>query len=324
MERKVIFTEEFRPKTLEECALPSRIINELKGGLSQNILLYSSSPGTGKTTLTKILTEGYQVLRINGSASGIDKVREDIEEFSATYSMFDGEKVVILEEMDGLTINAFQALRAVIETYAENVRFIGNCNNINKIPAPIQSRFNCIPVYPITTEERQEWFVASCKRVQTILERLEMKCEPALIGALVKRYTPNMRSVINIIQSLYVQGITEIKESDISTGENALNSDNNDMYMLFELILNKETSQLQLYEFLKRKFSDNAEDVIQGIANKFIEYSLSNNKLNGNMSSKIGNVAVATSNYMNQLPASINKFITMYALVTTLNTIAKS
>ena len=79
--------------------------------------------------------------------------------YASSSSLFGGEeqmKIVILEECDAMTNDAWSSLRATIEQFASSTRFIGNCNYIDKIPEPIQSRFNCIGLAPQNQEEEDK------------------------------------------------------------------------------------------------------------------------------------------------------------------------
>ena len=169
-----LFTELFRAKRLEELILPSRIKTELEKGLVTHTFLYGPA-GTGKTTIARILTEGYEVLRLNGSSeNGIDVIRNQVVDFASTMSLMGGSeklKVIFIDEADGLTENAWDALRETLERYHESVRYICTCNKFNKIPEPIKSRFNCIPVYPVTVAEEQEVIGYVCEYVRRILKR---------------------------------------------------------------------------------------------------------------------------------------------------------
>ena len=82
-----LFTEKFRPKNLNQLIAPSRIKDELKNGITQNLLLYGSA-GTGKTSSLFVLTQNHPKLYINASSErGIDTIREKISKFCSTISM---------------------------------------------------------------------------------------------------------------------------------------------------------------------------------------------------------------------------------------------
>ena len=131
-----LFTEIFRPKTLDGLILLPRIQAELGRGLVTNILLYGPA-GSGKTSIARILTEGYDYLYLNGSSeNGIDIVRNQIVSFASQLSLENGAeklKIVYIDECDGFTEASWSAMRETIEHYANSVRFIMTCNKFDKI-----------------------------------------------------------------------------------------------------------------------------------------------------------------------------------------------
>ena len=109
-----LFTEMFRPKTIEQAILLPRIKQEIEKGLVNSVIFYGPA-GTGKTTLSKIICNGYNdVLEINASLDrGIDTIRDTIISFCANRSLIESTdkssklKVIQLEEMDYLTPESF-------------------------------------------------------------------------------------------------------------------------------------------------------------------------------------------------------------------------
>ena len=173
-----LLTEVLRPKKIEQLILPPRIRAILGDGkLKQNYLFYGG-PGLGKTSAAKVLAAGYPYIYINCSdETGVDTVREKISKWCSTISVLDGNesiKVVILDELDGVSDQFFKALRGTIEKFAEQARFIGTCNYFNKIPDAMHSRFTLVNFDFLDKEEEGLVFDEQVKRASSVLSKLNI------------------------------------------------------------------------------------------------------------------------------------------------------
>ena len=158
--QNILLTEKYRPKALEDLITPKRVGEKLSKGVYQHLLLHGS-PGTGKTSAAKVLVKHFKhpYLYINASTdTSVDIVRNRITDFCANRSIMDEPgkmKVIILDEIDGVSDQFFKALRATMDQFATNARFVATCNYINKVPDPIQSRFEMID-FDFSKEEETE------------------------------------------------------------------------------------------------------------------------------------------------------------------------
>ena len=144
-----IWVEKYRPTTIDECILPKSIKKTFQDfvdrGEIPNMLL-SGPPGIGKTTVAKALCNqlGADYYVINGSDEGrfLDTVRTNAKNFASTVSLTSESKhkVIIIDEADNTTSDVQLLLRASIEEFSKNCRFIFTCNYKNKIIDPLHSR----------------------------------------------------------------------------------------------------------------------------------------------------------------------------------------
>ena len=263
-----LFTEKYRPKNLEDLILPDRVMSKFKDGLVQN-MLFAGSPGTGKTSCAKAIVNQFNLpyLYINASTdTSVDVIRTRIIDFCSTVSIMDAPgsfKVVILDEVDGVSDQFFKALRATMEQFASNSRFIATCNYINKLPDPILSRFEVIN-FDFDKEEESELTKKYIRRVYEICKQEEMTIDKEALVEFVRRNFPDLRSTLNKLQGYKTQGTTNITVEDVKK----FNSVYKDV---FDLIFN-ESDPAKNYQLLVSNYSNRVDDVLQSLGEEFVEY----------------------------------------------------
>jgi replication factor C small subunit len=198
MANNSLWVEKYRSQTLD-----TYVGNEgVKAFISKCIttndiphLLLFGKPGTGKTTLAKLITKNIKcdVMYINASDErGIDTIRDKIVDFASVNS-FNPLKVIILDESDYITPQAQAALRNVMETYSAKTRFILTANYAERIIDPLKSRCQSFHIEPPAKGD-------VAKHLAWILDQEGIKYELPDIAALVKTYYPDIRKIINASQ----------------------------------------------------------------------------------------------------------------------------
>jgi DNA polymerase III delta prime subunit len=202
----LLWTEKYRPKTIEDCILPERLKKPFQEYVNQkNIpnLLLAGGAGVGKTTVAKALCNevGCDYLVINGSdESGIDTFRTKIKNYASSMSLTGGRKVIIIDEADYLNPNSTQpALRNAIEEFASNCSFIFTCNYKNRIIEPLHSRCAVIE-FSLKNGEKAKMATAFFKRIQSVLQSESVDFDDKVIAELIKKHFPDFRRIINELQ----------------------------------------------------------------------------------------------------------------------------
>lgn len=221
-----LWVEKYRPKTIQDLVLPEDYKNDFIRMIErQEIgnLLLTGAAGSGKSSLSRILTSPYGVLKnkrsnlleLNGSAKetrNIAYVSDTIEPFlKSPPTGGDKYKIVFIDEAD--FFKAFEALRGVIEKYQIHYgRFIFTCNYLSKIPEPIQSRFTIYRFKQLPNE-----FVF--KYCKDILNAEDIKYTDEDINFTINNLYPDIRQIVNVLQRSSHSGKLSVDQKTVTTNE---------------------------------------------------------------------------------------------------------
>jgi DNA polymerase III delta prime subunit len=231
MTSEFLFCEKYRPKVIEDCILPDDTKKTFKEfvekGEIPNLLL-AGPPGIGKTTIAKALCNelGADYYVINGSDEGrfLDTVRNQAKNFASTVSLTGSSKhkVIIIDEADNTGNDVQLLLRANIEAFYSNCRFIFTCNYKNKIIEPLHSRCAVID-FTIKGKQKVQLAGSFFQRLQTILDQEKIEYDQKVLAELVSKHFPDFRRVLNECQRYSTGGKIDsgilASFSDISVNE---------------------------------------------------------------------------------------------------------
>ncbi len=212
MNTDFLWVEQYRPKTIDDCILPDSLKTLFKSFIKKGELsnmLFSGTPGIGKTTVAKALCEEMNCdwIMINGSEEGgIDVLRNKIKNFASTVSLSGGKKVVILDEADYLNPQSTQpAMRGFVEEFHKNCRFILTCNFKNRIIEPLHSRFSNIE-FKVNPKDKPKLASKLFERAVYILKEQNISYEDKVLVELITKHFPDFRKLINELQRYSVSG----------------------------------------------------------------------------------------------------------------------
>jgi DNA polymerase III delta prime subunit len=210
-----LWIEKFRPKTLSDfISTPFTRESLLSFKNKEEIpnLLFTGAAGIGKTSAAKIIVNDIlecQYLYINASdENGIDTIRNKVMNFAQTMSIDGKIKVIILDECDGLSIDAQRALRNTMEEFAGITRFILTANYKYKIIPALQSRcqsFDLTPPLDLAVKR-----CASILKQESIIVPDDQRVK---LVEFIKGTYPDLRKCINELQKFSSSGTLVLNDT---------------------------------------------------------------------------------------------------------------
>jgi replication factor C small subunit len=261
----------YKPKTIDELLAPAKVKERWSG--SKNVsALFSGAPGTGKSSLADILTMGHPTLFIDGSTdNGIDVVRHKILNFATTTSLKSGRKKIILDEIDGFTVQAQKSLKATMDKVSNNVDFIVTSNHPERLIDALHSRFEHT-IFEFTKQDLQDLQIKYITRIKEIVSNEGFKISNEALTYLLESVFPDIRQTLIKLFSV----CQTIKQGDIITKE-LIDSSNASNFELYAMLTTPKTEP-EMYKFVMSTFHNQAKNAFSAMGDQFLQWLIAENK----------------------------------------------
>ena len=275
-----IWTEKYRPKTLDEIVNQRHVVERLKAFVKEKSIphmLFAGPPGTGKTASAIAIAHDLfgenwhnNFQETNASdARGIDVVRTRIKDFARIKPIDAPFKIIFLDESDALTPEAQHALRRTIEQYSNVCRFILSCNYSSKIIPPIQSR---CAVFRFSNLSKDDVFLY----LNRIIKNENLNIEKSALEVIYELSEGDLRKATNILQSCSFLGEKITGDIVYDVSSHAKPKDVQEM-LNFAIKGDFKAARKKLYEMMIKQGLA-GEDIIKACHNQIFDLDISDDK----------------------------------------------
>jgi DNA polymerase III delta prime subunit len=265
--KHTLWVELYRSKIVDDYVGNEKIKSIIQTAIEkndiQNMILYGT-PGTGKTTLAKLIVNSLNCdyLYLNASdEKGMDVMRDKVKGFASSAS-FKPLKIVILDEADFIRVDSQALLRNIIETFSLNTRFILTCNYIDRIIDPLQSRCKVLEIVPPSKVE-------VAKHVSKVLDTEQVQYKLEDLATIVNKFYPDIRKILNTCQFSLNNNILSIDSSSLVSN----------IYIdkvIDELKKPNSSSLKNIRQIIADSNTENYDELYKMLYGKIDEFSLGN------------------------------------------------
>ncbi|MFH1473597.1 MAG: replication factor C small subunit [Candidatus Aenigmatarchaeota archaeon] len=306
-----IWTEKYRPGKLAEIVDQKHIVDRLKSFVKSKTIphmIFAGPPGTGKTCCAiaiakEIFGDNWRQNFQETNASdmrGINVIRTRIKDFSKTKPIGSSFKIIFLDEGDALTSDAQNALRRLMEKYADVTRFIISCNYSSNIISPIQSRAAVFRFKFLTEENVSDY-------LNMIVKKEKLKIDKPALEAIYKISEGDLRKAINILQASATLGEKITKDTIYEVAAQAEPEEVREM--INHALKGKFIDSRNILKELLLKRGMAGQDIIKQISRQIYDLDVSE-KTKASLIEKVGDFEfrMQTGNELIQLEAMLAQF----------------
>jgi replication-associated recombination protein RarA len=311
--KNITLLEKYFPKEWDDLILPKEVkdnLTKIRASKGYRLMLYST-PGTGKTTTSRLIASGsdYEILYLSGSNDfNIETLRSKVMTFSAGISVLQKQKIVIIDEAENIRDNLQDAFKILLDK-ATNVNFIFITNEIEKINSAIRSRCANFD-YNFTGEQLEEQKRNYVKFLVDICKTENIDFEPKAVKLLFQINFPDFRHLL-----IQLQSVKDLNQKLTVPVVKAFSENGKQNLDLYECIENPAIFADVLYSKLT-EFKGNEKEALTSLGEPFFCYL--NEK---GFYDKTLNSAIIVAKYSDMYVTSINKFVTFMSCVIELKTL---
>ena len=253
-----MFWYKYQPKSLNTIILLPRIRELVKDGLKVNMIFYSDSAGTGKSTLAKILCKDTDNIEFNASQdTSVNILKDQLKNHCKAMNPFMGkdvQKTIFLDEFDGVSTEYKKAMKGFSDRY-QHVRFILTTNYIQEIDDKIISRFTKVDFDPKTKEEVDYLQIMYLKYLKAIAAKVKMTITDEEIKKIIMLSFPDLRSATQKLQEVYITKNTDQFKAMSTAGYDGI----------FNFIMDGKNNIEENYNYVLNNFVDNPLELMKAM-----------------------------------------------------------
>ena len=252
-----VWFQKYQPQCVQDLVIPERIKDKLINYIITqdipNIGLFSSNPGTGKSSTAHAIIKEVngEALWINASMEkGIDVLRGKVQKFASQSSFDDKIKIVVMDEFDHFSKDGQAAFRGFIDEFSANCRFIFTGNYKEKIIQPLLDR---LEVYDFNAFDKAEMVKPIFERLKFILNNEGIQYDPKQIVPVINTYYPRIRSMVGALQKFSKDGQFQVSEhelDDVNVFDNVMQWVSPNTYTEMITEINKLNAPSNIYTYL--------------------------------------------------------------------------